>query len=78
MSNKTELPIFLTEERSKTVRELSREQLDELKVTYVFDLYDHPTIGDLADAHTICDEELFEYYDGIYFMDDDFLCSSNY
>ena len=57
-----------------TVRELSREQLDELKVTYMFDLYENPTWGDLADAHTVCDEELFIHYDGVDFVEDDFFC----
>jgi hypothetical protein len=57
-----------------TVRELNREQLDELKVKYVCDLYDNPTYGDLADAHTICDEELFIHYDGIDFVEEDFFC----
>lgn len=57
-----------------TVRELTREQLDELKIKYVCDLYDNPTYGDLADAHTICDEELFIYYEGVEFVAEDFFC----
>jgi hypothetical protein len=40
----------------------------------VCDLYDNPTYGDLADAHTICDEELFVHYDGIEFVEEDFFC----
>ena len=57
-----------------TVRELNREQLDELKVMYVCELYENPTWGDLADAKTICDEELFIHYKDIDFVEDDFSC----
>lgn len=72
------------------VRELNREQLQELKGNYFTDLvnegtfaevigrdYDAPSYGDLADIDEIVsDEFIFEHYDGITFVNDDFFCSA--
>lgn len=66
------------------VTELNREQLDELKQTYVTQLYecgeDEEVLGisyqELADATEIPDEVIFNHYDGITFTEDDFFCSS--
>lgn len=65
-----------------TVRELNREQLDELKQTYACQLRDcgedEEVIGisyqELVDALRIPDEVIFEHYDDIWFVEDDFFC----
>ena len=47
------------------VRQLSREQLNELKETYMFEMVcSGPSYSDLAEACNIPDELIFEYYDG--------------
>lgn len=46
----------------KRVQDLSRNELNELK-RYLFSSED------------VSDEIIFEYYDGIYFIDQDFLCN---
>jgi hypothetical protein len=65
-----------------TVRELNREQLDELKQTYACQLRDcgedEEVIGisykELTDATLIPDDVIFYHYDGIEFVEDDFFC----
>ena len=63
----------------KTVYDLNRDQLDELKQTYAFQLAetdgDALSYGELADASNIPDDIIFEHYDGVSFTDDDFFCS---
>lgn len=73
-----------------TVRELSRDQLEELKNSYMGQLadegvfaevmgvdYDEPSCEDVACAdERIPDEVIFEHYDGIDFTPDDFFCSA--
>lgn len=53
------------------VRELNEEQLDELKWTYFYDMesweYEYPW--------DIPDDVIFNHYDGIDFVDDDFSCT---
>ena len=72
------------------VRELTREQLVELKQNYMSELvnegtfaevmgrdYDEPSYGDLAEAdELITDEFIFEYYAGTDFVNDDFFCTA--
>ena len=72
------------------VRDLTREQLVELKQRYMSELvnegtfaevmnrdYDEPSYGDLAEADTlITDDFIFEHYAGTYFVNDDFFCSA--
>ena len=58
------------------VHELSRDQLDELKQNYVFETVANPSYEELADSIDIPDEVVFEYYAGIQFFDDDFLCTA--
>lgn len=74
------------------VRELSREQMHELKEAYLTKLadegtfaevldvdYDEPSCGDLANADDIVpDDVIFREYDGIDFVEDDFFCTNNY
>lgn len=62
-----------------TVRELSREQLDELKWAYYYsDDYDPKIVGEnglpILFAGDIPDEIIFAVYAGIYFVEDDFFC----
>lgn len=59
-----------------TVRELNRTQLGELKQDYVCKMFakqdKDPSYGDLVDAAKIPDEIIFEEYDGIEFVEEDF------
>jgi hypothetical protein len=64
----------------KTVKELTREQLIELKQNYLTQKMDEkgesPSYGELAEAdQTVTDDEIYAEYDGTMFSDDDFLCS---
>ncbi len=63
-----------------TVRELSRDQLNELKWAYYYsDDYDPKIVGEnglpILFAADIPDEIIFAVYAGIYFVPDDFGCS---
>ena len=61
-----------------TVRELSRDQLNELKQVYAAQLAEtgeEISYGELVEATEIPDDVIFNYYDGILFTDDDFFCS---
>lgn len=55
-----------------TVRELTRDQLAQLKQAYICELLADPSWGDLADAQDLPNDIIFEHYDGIEFVDDDF------
>lgn len=64
----------------RTVRELSREELEELKSCYYMekmdDLGEKVYYSDLADVdELVTDEEVFEHYSHISFVDDDFFCN---
>lgn len=64
----------------KTVKELTRDQLVELKQNYLTQKMDEkgesPSYGELAEAdQTITDDEIFSEYDGTMFSEDDFMCS---
>lgn len=57
------------------VRELTQEQLDQLKYDYYYQL--HETDDDILGDNILypCDipnDVIFEYYDGIYFVEEDF------
>lgn len=68
------------------VRDLNREQIEELKVNYLCELsdegsfasvtgkdYDSPSMEDIANADSIVsDDVIFENYEGINFTEDDF------
>ena len=59
-----------------TVMELNREQLTELKQNYYCNVV-HENEGVsyeelIAIDELVSDEEVFEFYDGTYFVDDDF------
>ena len=69
-----------------TVLDCTRDQLIELKVSYLYELagegvfaevlgrdYDEPSYMDLAEADSIIpDDVIFDHYDGITFVEDDF------
>ena len=59
-----------------TVKELSREQLTELKQSYYCNEVregEGVSYGELATIdELVSDEEVFDFYDGTYFVDDDF------
>lgn len=62
------------------VRDLSRDQLSELKQSFLFDRMvengDCPSYGELANAdEAISDEAVFAAYEGTVFSPDDFCCS---
>jgi len=71
-----------------TVQELSREQLTELKEHYLVELDNEGTLeeitgldaiyyGVLADIDEVVpDEVIFDHYDGIDFVEDDFFCTA--
>ena len=62
-----------------TVKELNREQLDELKQAYIVETAVQRGEGvawsELADAVNVPDEEVFTYYAGVDFSNDDFSCT---
>lgn len=61
------------------VRDLNREQLNELKQIYAAQLAEteQEVIGydGLSNATEIPDEVIFNHYEGIIFSEDDFFCS---
>lgn len=66
-----------------TVRELSDDQLVELKQKMVDDeIYAAEgrgaSYGELAAAESIPDERVFDLYDGVDFSNDDFLCTAGH
>ena len=57
-----------------TVKDLSRNQLDELKQAYAIQLSE--TEGEeITDSAEIPDEVIFNHYDEVIFTNDDFFCS---
>lgn len=64
-----------------TVRQLNRDQLTELKQRMVDDEINETegrgaSYGELADAESIPDEKVFEKYEGVDFVPDDFFCTA--
>ena len=65
-----------------TVKDLSKEQLKELKGNHIVAMNDEKgegtSWGELAMAdELVSDEEIYEAYDGYVFSDDDFACTAN-
>lgn len=72
------------------VRDLSREQLIELKEHYMIELadegiyaeimgvdWDEPSMGEIANAdELIPDDVIFNHYEGFTFSDEDFFCTA--
>ena len=60
----------------KTVYDLSRDELDELKEAYAVQLdEDGISYGELLESHEIPDDVIFTHYAEISFVDDDFFCN---
>lgn len=73
----------------KTVHELSRAELDELKESYFYQLIndddevpfavnngDEDDVNDISYPSDIPDDIIFNHYDGIMFVNDDFFCNN--
>ena len=54
------------------VRELNKDQIDELKSTYLYDVE-----NDYTCAKEIPNEVIFNHFSGINFVNDDFACTVN-
>lgn len=63
----------------KTVRELNENELCELKQSYATQKADEEgngiSYGELADSVDITNEVIFNHYDGIDFVEEDFFCN---
>lgn len=61
----------------RSVEELTREELNELKQNYVFETAggSDPSYRELADSVDIPDEVIFRHYAGILFGPEDFFCN---
>lgn len=64
-----------------TVMELNYDQLTELKQRMVDDEISETegrsaSYGELANAESIPDEKVFERYDGVEFVEEDFFCTT--
>lgn len=61
------------------VHDLTRDELDELKSTYYCQLLDSGELeevcGDIYFPEDIPDDIIFNHYDGINFVKDDFFCN---
>ena len=57
------------------VRELNRDELDELKMAYASERNDNISYVELIDALDIPDDVIFDHYDDIEFTEDDFYCN---
>ena len=60
-----------------SVKELTREQLIELKQRYYTERNENVSYGELADIdNLVSDNEIFEEYGDITFVEEDFFCTS--
>ena len=63
-------------EETRTVRDLSRDELNELKEAYDTQLKnDGISYGELAESHEIPDDIIFNHYEGVIFTKNDFFCN---
>lgn len=59
-----------------SVKELSKEQLNELKCSYYCERNKSVSYGELANIdNLVTDNEVFNYYNGTDFVNDDFFCT---
>lgn len=58
----------------KTVKELSREQLEELRWSVFLDCAEKDDT--IESPEYVTDETLYALYDGVQFTDDDFFCTA--
>lgn len=61
----------------KSVYELSREQLEELKESFFYDNWDDPIVLQYTYPAEIPDETIYNHYDVTEFTDDDFFCTAS-
>ena len=60
-----------------SVKDLTREQLIELKQRYYTERNENVSYGELADIdNLVSDNEIFEEYGHITFVEEDFLCNN--
>ena len=60
-----------------SVKELTREQLTQLKEQYYIEKNNNVSYGELADIdNLVSDNEIFEEYGHITFVEEDFLCNN--
>ena len=60
-----------------SIKELTREQLIELKQRYYTERNENVSYGELADIdNLVSDNEIFEEYGDITFVAEDFLCNN--
>ena len=60
----------------KSVEELRREELDELKNNYYWQLYDQGgLVAGISDSSEIPDNVILEHYAGVSFVEEDFFCN---
>lgn len=59
------------------VRELSRDQFEELKFDYYCELFDEKSelLDGITCSDEIPDEMVYKHFDGVQFVPDDFCCS---
>jgi hypothetical protein len=55
-----------------SLQELTEDQLDQLRQTYICIHVDNPSYEDLADTDSVTDEMLEEEFGGIDFVEEDF------
>ena len=61
-----------------SVKDLTREQLIELKQRYYTERNENVSYGELADIdNLVSDNEIFEEYGDITFVEEDFFCTSD-
>ena len=61
-----------------SVKDLTREQLIELKQRYYTERNENVSYGELADIdNLVSDNEIFEKYGHITFVEEDFFCTSS-
>lgn len=58
-----------------TTRELTTDQLEELRSSHFYKLLDENDLGNIDEPSQIPMEEIHDYYGGTYFVNDDFFCS---
>ena len=59
------------------VRDLTREQLQELKDSYFWQEETQDILGDdITSPDEIPDDVIFQYYEDVVFVDDDFICTA--
>lgn len=59
------------------VHELNREQLDELRWSFYWELQNTDDADYFPDPDSIPDDVLFDHYAGISFVNDDFFCTAD-